>query len=143
MNVLVVEDNEADRLLVKTAFERITKEGRLDAVQDGSEALKYLHNEAPYQAAAKPNLILLDRNLPGKHGREVLEDIRKDPELRNIPVVILSSSTARRDICETYHLHASCYVVKPHNFMELTQYMKCLHDCWLSNSRYCACPSAN
>lgn len=143
MNVLVVEDNPADQLLVRTAFEKVTREVRLAMVEDGVEAMKYLRREGAYKTALKPHLILLDLNLPGKHGKEVLEEIKKDPRLKDISVVVLTSSSSRRDVCESYSRLASCYVVKPLSFAELLHCLRSLHQCWIRKSRYCACPSVN
>lgn len=92
----------------------------------------------------KPSLILLDLNLPGKNGREVLTEIKNDPELKKIPVAILSSSTARNDICESYSRNASCYLVKPYSFTEFIDLAKAIHQFWNSKVRYCGCdPNAN
>lgn len=144
MKVLLVEDNEADRLIVRKAFATVEAASSIESVEDGIEAMKYLRNLPPYESAAKPSLILLDLNLPGKNGREVLAEIKSDPELKKIPVAILSSSTARSDICESYSHNASCYLVKPYSFTEFIDLAKAIHQFWNSKVRYCGCdPNAN
>jgi len=144
MRILLVEDNEADRLIVRKAFATIEPETHVDTVEDGLEAMKYLKNIPPYETALKPSLILLDLNLPGKNGKEVLSEIKSDPELKKIPVAILSSSTARKDICESYSQNASCYLVKPYSFTEFIDLARSIHQFWDTKVRYCGCdPNAN
>lgn len=125
VEILLVEDNPGDvRLTVD-----VLKEGRLpnkvSVVHDGVEALAFLRREGQYAAAAFPDLILLDLNLPKKDGREVLEEIKKAPDLRHIPVVVLTSSTADQDILKAYDLHANCYVNKP---LDLERFIKVVHS---------------
>jgi two-component system, chemotaxis family, response regulator Rcp1 len=130
LNVLLVEDNPGDIRLMREALRNgATK--KLDAVEDGEEALAYLRREAPYADAPKPDLIFLDLNLPKKDGREVLNEIKKDERWRRIPVVILTTSEAERDIYGAYELHANCYIKKP---TDLDEYMEVIRACetfWL------------
>ena len=130
LNVLLVEDNPGDIRLMREALrDGATK--NLAAVEDGEEALAYLRRETPYADAPKPDLIFLDLNLPKKDGREVLNEIKKDERLRRIPVVILTTSEAERDIYGAYELHANCYIKKP---TDLDEYMEVIRACetfWL------------
>ena len=104
---------------------------KLDAVEDGEEALAYLRRQPPFSAAPKPDLIFLDLNLPKKDGREVLHEIKQDQDLRRIPVVVLTTSEAERDVSRVYELHGNCYVKKP---TDLDEYMHVIQACenfWL------------
>lgn len=139
MHVLLVEDNEADRLIVRKAFSTVNGEANVDAVEDGIEAMKYLKRQPPYESAAKPSFILLDLNLPGKNGKDVLAEIKNDPDLRQIPVAVLSSSTSRNDICDSYSRNASCYLVKPYSFTEFIELAKSIYQFWLTKVRFCGC----
>jgi len=115
INVLLVEDDPGDVLMTREAFEEFLH-NRLDVVNDGADAIAYLRKEAPYQDAVSPDLILLDLNLPRRDGREVLAEIKADPDLRHIPVVVLTTSAADEDILRSYQLHANAYVTKPVDF---------------------------
>lgn len=121
IEVLLVEDNPGDVRLTKEAL----KEGKLlsnvTVVGDGVEALSCLRRQGKYAEAIQPDLILLDLNLPKKNGREVLTEIKADPKLRRIPVVVLTTSSAEEDILTTYELHANCYITKP---VDLDQFMR-------------------
>lgn len=130
LNVLLVEDNPGDIRLMREAL-REGAHKKLDAVEDGEEALAYLRREVPYADAPKPDLIFLDLNLPKKDGREVLHEIKRDDQLKRIPVVILTTSEAERDVSRAYDLHANCYVKKP---TDLDEYMSVIRACenfWL------------
>ncbi|WP_229075881.1 response regulator [Actinoplanes sp. DH11] len=116
IEVLLVEDDPGDVLMTQEAFEEHKVRNRLTVVQDGSEALAYLRREGQYADAVRPDLILLDLNLPKRDGREVLEEIKKDDELGRIPVVVLTTSSADEDILRSYQLHANAYVTKPVDF---------------------------
>jgi CheY-like chemotaxis protein len=116
IEVLLVEDDPGDVLMTQEAFEEHKLRNRLTVVSDGAEALAYLRREGRYADAVAPDLILLDLNLPRKDGREVLRDIKADPELRAIPVVVLTTSEADEDILQSYDLHANAYVTKPVDF---------------------------
>jgi CheY-like chemotaxis protein len=108
-----VEDNPADARLTHEALKESRVANRLHHVKDGVDALAFLHRKRPHQGAPVPDMIFLDLNLPRKDGRELLEDIKKDPHLRRIPVVILTTSEAEQDILKSYDLHANCYLTKP------------------------------
>ena len=116
IEVLLVEDDPGDVLMTQEAFEDHKVRNRLTVVQDGAEALAYLRREGQYADAVRPDLILLDLNLPRRDGREVLEEIKKDDVLGRIPVVVLTTSAADEDILRSYQLHANAYVTKPVDF---------------------------
>lgn len=132
ISVLLVEDNPGDVRLTKEAF----KEGKiavnLSVVMDGVEATKYLNKEGEYADVPTPDLILLDLNLPKKDGREVLQDIKTDPKLKRIPVVILTTSNAEQDIMHSYDLHANCYINKPVDFDKFFDVIEKIEEFWLS-----------
>ncbi|WP_300012244.1 response regulator [Pseudonocardia sp.] len=115
VNVLLVEDDPGDVLMTREAFDEYLH-NRLDVVTDGADALAYLRNEPPYADAPRPDLILLDLNLPRRDGREVLEEVKKDPVLQHIPVIVLTTSQAEEDVLRSYQLHANAYVTKPVDF---------------------------
>jgi CheY-like chemotaxis protein len=129
--VLLVEDNPGDVRLTTEAL----KEGRVlnqvHVVGDGVEALKFLHREEPYTDAVKPDLILLDLNLPRMSGREVLAEIKADEDLKRIPVVVLTTSQAEEDVLRSYDLHANCYVTKPVDLEQFLEVVKFIEDYWL------------
>ena len=115
INVLLVEDDPGDVLMTREAFEEFLH-NRLDVVNDGAEAIAFLRKEAPYERVTTPDLVLLDLNLPRRDGREVLAEVKADPQLRHIPVVVLTTSAADEDILRSYQLHANAYVTKPVDF---------------------------
>jgi CheY-like chemotaxis protein len=116
IDVLLVEDDPGDTLMIKEAFADNKVRNRLSCVSDGVEALAFLRREGTYAEAPRPDLILLDLNLPRKDGREVLGEVKADPELCTIPVVVLTTSEAEEDILRSYELHANAYVTKPVDF---------------------------
>jgi CheY-like chemotaxis protein len=116
VDVLLVEDDDGDVLMTKEAFEYHKIRNRLHVVRDGEEALQFLRREGEYSDAPRPGLILLDLNLPRRDGREVLAELKNDPELSLIPVVVLTTSEAEEDIVRSYRLHANAYVSKPVDF---------------------------
>jgi CheY-like chemotaxis protein len=116
IEVLLVEDDPGDVLMTQEAFEEHKVRNKLNVVQDGEEALAYLRREGRYAEAPRPDLILLDLNLPRVDGREVLQVIKEDQDLRRIPVVVLTTSQADEDILRSYSLHANAYVTKPVDF---------------------------
>jgi chemotaxis family two-component system response regulator Rcp1 len=132
IEVLLVEDNPGD---VRLTFEAM-KEGKvvnhINVAPDGVEAMAYLHREGAYRNAARPDLILLDLNLPRKGGREVLAEVKADESLRQIPVVILTTSQAEEDILRTYNLHTNCYVTKPVDLEQFIQVVRSINDFWFS-----------
>ncbi|MBP0456387.1 response regulator [Streptomyces montanisoli] len=113
IEVLLVEDDAGDELMTREAFEDNKIHNTLHVVRDGQEALDFLHRRAPHEEAPRPDLVLLDLNLPRYDGRQVLEHIKTDPELALIPVVVLTTSSAEEDILRSYKLHANAYVTKP------------------------------
>jgi CheY-like chemotaxis protein len=115
INVLLVEDDPGDVLMTREAFEEYLH-NRLDVVTDGAAALAYLRREEPYADALRPDLILLDLNLPRRDGREVLQEVKADDDLRHIPVIVLTTSQAEEDVLRSYQLHANAYVTKPVDF---------------------------
>jgi two-component system response regulator len=130
VEILLVEDNPADVALTEEALQDSKMLNHLTVVKDGVEAMEYLHREGKYQSAPRPDLILLDLNLPRKTGREVLEEIRADPNLTFIPVVIMTVSKDEKDIYETYRLHANCYITKPVRFEEFMEIVKSIENFW-------------
>jgi len=124
IEVLLVEDDPGDELMTREAFETNKIGNRLHVVRDGAEALDFLHRTGAHADAVRPDLILLDLNLPKRDGREVLEHIKTDPELAAIPVVVLTTSSAEEDILRSYHLHANAYVTKPVDF---DQFIAAIH----------------
>jgi CheY-like chemotaxis protein len=115
INVLLVEDDPGDVLMTREAFEEYLH-NHLDVVSDGSEAIAYLRREGEYADAPRPDLILLDLNLPRRDGREVLAEVKADEALRTIPVIVLTTSQADEDVLRSYQLHANAYVTKPVDF---------------------------
>lgn len=125
--ILLIEDNEGDVELTREAFEEAKFRNTLHIAEDGNAALDFLFKRNGSEDACTPDIVLLDLNLPGTDGREVLEQIKVDPELRRVPVIVLTSSKADKDIIESYDLHANCYIVKPVNavkFMEVVQHVE-------------------
>jgi CheY-like chemotaxis protein len=116
IDVLLVDDDPGDTLMIREAFEHNKVRNALDCVADGVQAMQYLRREGEYADAARPDLILLDLNLPRKDGREVLAEIKGDPALATIPVVVLTTSHAEEDVLKSYQLHANAYVTKPVDF---------------------------
>jgi len=115
INVLLVEDDPGDVLMTREAFDEYLH-NRLDVVADGAEALSYLRREGAHAEARRPDLVLLDLNLPRRDGREVLREVNGDPDLRHIPVIVLTTSQAEEDVLRSYQLHANAYVTKPVDF---------------------------
>lgn len=132
VEILLVEDNTADVRLTQEAFRESRIANRLHPVPTGDAALAYLRRQAPYQDATLPDLILLDWNLPGLSGREVLAAIKQDARLRLIPVVILTTSQAQEDILKAYNLNANCYVSKPVDFEQFVRVVQAIDGFWLA-----------
>src|SRR5512139_461692 len=128
IEVLLVEDDPGDVLLTKEAFEDNKVKNNLHVVNDGEEAIRFLRREGDHASAPRPDLVLLDLNLPRKDGREVLEEVKGDPELRSIPVVVLTTSEADEDILRSYHLHANAYVTKPVDFEQFIRVVRQIDD---------------
>jgi chemotaxis family two-component system response regulator Rcp1 len=130
MEILLVEDNLADVRLTKLAFKECRESIRLSVARDGIECMNFLHKKGEYANAPRPNIILLDLNLPKKDGREVLAEIKSDPELKLIPVVILTASTAEDDILHAYRLHANSYLIKPVELDRFLEMVKSIKNYW-------------
>ena len=132
IEVLLVEDDPGDVLMTQEAFEEHKVRNRLTVVSDGAEALAYLRREGPFTEAQRPDLILLDLNLPRRDGREVLEEIKKDEDLGRIPVVVLTTSSADEDILRSYQLHANAYVTKPVDFDQFIKAVRQIDEFFVS-----------
>jgi CheY-like chemotaxis protein len=130
-HILLVEDNPADVRFMRQALEEAQSTVRLSVAADGAQALDYLRRSGSYREATRPDLVVLDLHLPTKDGREVLAEMKGDPELRSIPVVVLTTSNSEEDIADAYRLHANCYITKP---FDLDDYMAVIHaieDFWI------------
>ncbi len=132
IEVLLVEDDPGDVLMTREAFEDNKVRNRLTVVSDGEEALAYLRRQGRYADALRPDLILLDLNLPRRDGREVLAEIKSDEALHQIPVVVLTTSQSDEDILRSYQLHANAYVTKPVDFDRFIQVVRQIDDFFLS-----------
>src|SRR6201991_2009472 len=125
IDILLVEDDPGDELITREAFEHNKLHNRLHVARDGEEGLNYLYRRGEYQEAPRPDLILLDLNLPKYDGRQLLEKIKSDPDLSRIPVVVLTTSSAEEDIMRSYKLHANAYVAKP---VDLDQFISAVRQ---------------
>jgi len=132
IQVLLVEDDPGDVLITKEAFEENKVRNQLNVVNDGVKALAYLRREAEYADALRPDLILLDLNLPKMGGHEVLEQIKSDADLCSIPVVVLTTSDAEEDVLRSYNLHANAYVTKPVDFERFLSVVRQIDDFFVS-----------
>jgi len=132
IEILLVEDDPGDVLLTREAFADNKVQNHLNVVSDGEEATAYLRKQGVHAKAPRPDLILLDLNLPRKDGREVLKDIKADPELRAIPIVVLTTSEADEDILNSYDLHANAYVTKPVDFDSFIRVVRHIDDFFVS-----------
>ncbi len=133
--ILLVEDNEADIRLTKEALEETEVLSNLSVVKDGEKALDFVFKRKGFEEAPSPDLILLDLNLPYKSGKEVLAEIKSHPELKSIPVVMLSTSQAREDINGAYQLHANCFLSKPVDFEEFVSLTQKTTSYWLETAK--------
>ena len=132
IEILLVEDNPGDVRLTKEALREGKVYSNLHTVKDGVEAMEYLRREGKYKDVPRPDIILLDLNLPRKDGREVLEEIKSDDEFKRIPVVVLTTSKAEEDVLRTYNLHANCYVTKPVDLEKFMVVVKTIDSFWLT-----------
>lgn len=135
VEILLVEDNPGDSRLTLEAIRDCAADTNLKVVRDGVEAMAFLRKEGVYGDAARPALILLDLNLPKKGGREVLAEVKNDPELRRIPIVVFSTSESEEDILTAYSLHANCYIPKPTDVSQLVAVVRCIEEFWLTRVR--------
>jgi CheY-like chemotaxis protein len=132
VEILLVEDNAGDVRLTQEALREGRVCNRLSVARDGVEALAYLRREGPHAYAPRPDLVLLDLNLPRKSGREVLQEMKSDPELRSIPVVVLTTSEDQQDVQRSYELNANCYITKPVELDEFLGVIQSVQDFWFT-----------
>ena len=132
IEILLVEDNAGDVRLTEEALREGKVKNRLHVARDGVEAIEFLRRQGKYAGAPRPDLVLLDLNLPRKDGREVLAEIKGDSELKTLPVVVLTTSSAEADILKTYSLHANCYIQKPVDLDQFVQVVRSIDDFWLT-----------
>jgi CheY-like chemotaxis protein len=135
VEILLVEDNPADARLTREVFEGGRLSTHLNVVGDGEEAMSFLRREGPYGESPRPKLILLDLNLPRKDGREVLQELKSDPALSRIPVIVLTTSAAESDILHSYDLQANCFITKPLDLDEFFEVVRAIEDFWLATAR--------
>ena len=131
VEILLVEDNPGDIRLTQEVFKEGKVRNQLSVVRNGEEALAFLRQEGHFASVLRPDMILLDLNLPRKDGRAVLAEIKADPDLRRIPVIILTTSQAESDLIQTYNLHANCYIVKPVELDQFIEAVKMIEGFWL------------
>ena len=132
IEILLVEDNPGDVRLMKEALKELRIPSHLHLAEDGVQALAFLRRKGGHGGAPRPDLILLDLNLPKKDGRETLVEIKQEESLKRIPVVILTTSTAEKDILKTYDLHANCYINKPVDFDQFINVVRSIEDFWFT-----------
>jgi CheY-like chemotaxis protein len=132
VEILLVEDNEGDVRLTREALREGHLRNHLHVAEDGERALDFLYRRGEYVDAPRPDLILLDLNLPRRDGREVLAEIKNDPSLKRIPVVVLTTSRAEADLVRMYDLHANCFITKPVDFDQFIQVVKTIENFWFT-----------
>ena len=132
VEILLVEDSPSDTALTREALEKGKIANNLNCVGDGVEALEYLRQQGRYSKAIRPDLIMLDLNMPRKDGREVLKELKSDPSLKTIPVIVLTTSRAEQDILQSYQLNANCYITKPVDFRKFVEIIKSIEHFWLA-----------
>ena len=132
VKVLLCEDNPGDIYLIEHSFHDSKLNYDIDKLLNGDEVMHYLRQENQYQYASRPDILILDLNLPGKHGFEILSEVKADPFLRAIPIVVLTSSKARQDVLTSYQLQASCYIVKPSDLQAFLGAIRQIESFWLS-----------
>jgi len=132
INILLIEDNAGDVRLIQEAFKDSKIENQFSVVYDGENAMKYLYKQEEFADNPSPDIIFLDLNLPKKSGMEILEEIKTDPELRKIPVVILTTSSTAEHIQQSYGLHANCYITKPVDFNAFVDVVKVIEGFWFN-----------
>jgi CheY-like chemotaxis protein len=134
VDILLVEDNPGDVRLTREAFKDESIPTNLHVVQDGEQAMRFLKGETPYQSAVRPDLILLDLHLPRKNGLETLAEIKNDPDLRAIPVIMLTTSKAEEDVMKAYDLHANCFVTKPLDMGQFIHTVEMIKKFWIMHA---------
>ena len=132
VKLLLCEDNPGDLYLIESSFYKSKVSYDIDRVLNGNDVMQYLRQEAKYQYATRPDILILDLNLPGKHGFEIIEEIKADPLLKAIPIVVLTSSKAREDVMTSYQLQASCYIVKPSDLQAFLNATRQIENFWLN-----------
>ena len=132
VEILLVEDNPGDVDLTLEALQEAKLRNNVHVAEDGEVALEFLRRQGPYSEAPTPDMILLDLNMPRKDGREVLREIKEDPDLKRIPVVVLTTSEAEQDILDAYEYRANAYIVKPVDLDQFLRTIRCLEDFWLT-----------
>ena len=132
VKVLLCEDNQGDIYLIENSLAQSKADYSIDYLLTGEEVMRYLRQEANYRYASRPDIVILDLNLPGRHGFEILAEIKADPLLKAMPVVVLSSSKAKQDIFNSYRLHASCYIVKPSDLKAFLAAIKQIEKFWFN-----------
>jgi chemotaxis family two-component system response regulator Rcp1 len=137
MNILIVEDNKADQVIMKEAFKEASIGCDLYLVNDGVEALDFLNREGNFKSSPKVDFILLDLNLPKRNGREVLVEIKKNPKLKHLPVLVFSNSESPQDICQCYSLGVNAYINKPSDFQEVINLVNIINTFWIKLVKYC------
>lgn len=130
IRLLMAEDDREDQMFVKKAFEASRLTNTLEIVEDGEQLLEFLHQRGKYANARRPDLLLLDLNMPKKDGREALQEMKKDPDLRRIPVIVMTSSAAEEDVVRSYDLGVSSYLQKPVTFKKLVAVIEILGKYW-------------
>lgn len=130
VDILLIEDNPVDVMMTREALADNKVLNPLKVAEDGVVAMQYLRREGPYADVEMPGLIILDLNLPRKNGREVLQEIKEDPELKRIPIVVLTTSKSEEDILNAYELHANCYISKPVDFNKFLEVIRILNSFW-------------
>lgn len=132
IEILLVEDSPGDVRLTHEALKDAKITNTLHVIEDGVLALDFLYKRPPFESAPRPDLILLDLNLPRKNGREVLAEIKSNDSLKSIPVVVLTTSSSEEDVLRAYNLHANCYITKPVDFNQFTSVIRTIKDFWLT-----------
>jgi two-component system, chemotaxis family, response regulator Rcp1 len=132
IQILLVEDSPSDAKLTISALKLAKVANDLHHVEDGVQAMEFLRRQGKYEKSPRPDLILLDLNLPRKDGREVLKEMKEDPKYTNIPVIVLTTSNAEKDVLQSYQLHCNCYVTKPVNFDRFLECVRSIEHFWLS-----------
>ncbi|HLJ16150.1 MAG TPA: response regulator [Bryobacteraceae bacterium] len=135
LHILLVEDNPADVCLVKEAFKECPLRNKLSVVEDGEQAIDFLRRKGKFQAVSLPDVVLLDLNLPRKDGREVLNEIKNDSMLSEIPIIVLTTSDAEADVHHAYKLHANCYLTKPIDIGQFLRKVRAFEEFWMTFAR--------
>lgn len=132
VEILLVEDNEGDVFLTKKAFEKARIANMIEVAKDGEQAINLLKTTEPYEKISQPDLIFLDMNLPKKDGKQVLQEVKQDPTLRHIPIVVLTSSKAEQDVLKSYDLQANAYIVKPIDLQQFYDVVTATENFWFN-----------